>query len=313
MPNLYNPDYLLHLCKKYGLAPSKRYGQNYLIDESVIAAILAAADLKSDDTVIEVGPGFGVLTLALAERAGRVVSFEIEKKLEPYWSDKIKNEKISNLEIVWGNVLREFELKSHPALPSVEERGENPSFAKEGSAPRSGEISLSSGQYKVVANLPYQITSPVIRLFLEAEQPPELMVLMVQKEVAERICAKPGRMSLLSVAVQYYADAEVVVCVPHASFWPTPRVDSAVIKITNKKQRTINKEWDKRFFTLVKAGFANRRKLLLKNLLPVVGKEHKTFLTKVFVDLGFNVTIRAQELSIEQWVELVQRVQKLDK
>lgn len=282
MANLFNSDYLFHLCKKYGLAPSKRYGQNYLIDAEVIETIVGSADLRPTDTVVEVGPGFGVLTLALAPRAGKVIAFEIERKLQPYWVELQKNQ--VKVEMIWGNVLREFE-------HSVPFRG--------------------AGNYKVIANLPYQITSPVIRLFLEAEQPPGLMVLMVQKEVAERICAAPGQMSLLSVAVQYYAEVELVVTVPRSAFWPEPRVDSAVIRIINKKQRAINKEFDKHFFVLVKAGFSNRRKLLIKNILPAVGKKHKTALTQIFIDLDLSPKARAQELTIEQWMDLARLVKGL--
>ncbi|MBI5729121.1 MAG: ribosomal RNA small subunit methyltransferase A [Candidatus Magasanikbacteria bacterium] len=274
MPNLFSQDYLLRLCKKYGLAPSKRYGQNYLIDAGVIETIVAASGVKSSDTIVEVGPGFGVLTLALAEHAKKVVSFEIEKKLQPYWAEVVKKQ--TNIEIVWGNVLRSF---APPATP-----------------------------YKVVANLPYQITSPVIRLFLETEKPPALMMLMVQKEVAERICAEPGQMSLLSVAVQYYADADIVATVPRSAFWPQPRVDSAVVRITNHESRIMNPDESAKFFALVKAGFANRRKLLMKNLLPVVGKKNRVALTNIFTRLELGPNARAQELSVERWVELTKVV-----
>lgn len=180
MSKIFNPDYLQHLSAKYGLNPTKRYGQNFLINEEVIEKIIEIAGLEKSDTVVEVGPGFGVLTLELAQRVEKVVSFEIEKKLKPYWEEKQEN--LPNVEIVWGNVLKEF-LISNFQFP-----------------------------FKVVANLPYQITSAVIRMFLEADKPSnaerglksrlarlEKMTLMVQKEVGERICAAPGEMSLLSV------------------------------------------------------------------------------------------------------------------
>ena len=137
------------------------------------------------------------------------------------------------------------------------------------------------------------------------------MVLMVQKEVAERICAKPGDMSLLSVSVQYYADPEIVALVSRTSFWPAPEVDSAVIKVINNKQRTINKEFDRIFFNIVKAGFAQRRKLLIKNLEPIVGKKNKSALLGVIEKLGFDKNVRAQELSVEQWIEITKEITKL--
>lgn len=271
---LFNKDYLLHLCQKFGLKPSKQYGQNYLLDAEVVETMVMSAEVTKKDTVIEVGPGFGVLTFALADKAKKVVAFEIEKKLQNYWNEE--NKQLDNLEIIWGNVLREFPIS-------------NDHFPK----------------YKVIANLPYQITSQIIRLFLEADNPPSVLVTMVQKEVAERICAKPGDMSLLSLSVQFYADAEIVATVPRALFWPEPAVDSAVIKLEIKKQRNLEISDNKKFFDLVKAGFAQKRKLLTKNLLPFIGKEKKDLLKSVFLQLGLVETVRAQELSLDQWAKMV--------
>ncbi len=287
---LFNPDYLYSLCKNYGLQPSKKYGQNYLVNPEILEKIIEAGDLGKTDTVVEVGPGFGVLTFALAERVKRVVAFEIEKKIFKYWEDR----KPKNLEIIWDNILKQA--KKFPA-----------------------------GDYKVVANLPYQITSAVIRPFFEAENPPESMTLMVQKEVAERICAKPGDMSLLSVAVQYYADAEIVDHVARENFWPEPKVDSAIIKLSLRSDREhtivipaeagiqscvipgeVAGSPRKNFFRLVKSGFASRRKLLIKNILPIIGKKNRELLKKIFADIGLKETARAQELSVEQWIRLTE-------
>jgi len=226
--------------------------------------MLIAGEVNSTDTVVEIGPGFGVLTFGLAENASRVISFEIERKLKDYWE---KN-RPENVEIVWGNVLREFE-------------------------------KIKIGKYKVVANLPYQITSNVIRKFLEIDNPPQEMVLMVQKEVGERICANPGEMSLLSVATQYYAKPEIVMQVPRSSFWPAPEVDSAVIKLKIIEQE-INKKEIKNFFEVVHVGFAQRRKFLIKNLEPLVGKNRQV-LKDIFKKIGLDEKVRAQELSVEQW------------
>ncbi len=248
--------------------------------------MLEAGEVKPDDTVVEVGPGFGVLTLALAEKAKKVMAFEIEKKLMPYWNEMIETKKLGNLEIVWGNVLNN-EILNHK--------------------------SKILNSYKVIANLPYQITSNVIRKFLsrnerdpavagEAENKPELMVLMVQKEVAERICAKAGDMSVLSVSVQYYAEPEIISLVPKSDFWPVPAVNSAIIKIKNIKSEKVSED----FFKIVKAGFANRRKMLIKNLGSIVDKKK---LPALFHELGINEKVRAQELSIEQWRELTRNLE----
>ncbi len=268
MEKLYNPDYLLSLCKKYGLTPSKQYGQNYLLDSEVIASMLEAAKIGSDDLVVEVGPGFGVLTLPLVETAKQVISYEIEKKLAPYWGNLQNNH--PNLTVEWGNALKTF-------VPP-------------------------SGPYKVVANLPYQITSAVIRLFLEAKQTPEVIVTMVQKEVAERICAKPGDMSLLAISVQYFGTPTLVRVVSRSLFWPSPAVDSAVISITPHAVDRTNEKW---FFDVVKAGFAQRRKFLIKNLLPLAGKKNKPEVELLFKKIGLTLEARAQELSMDQWKELV--------
>ena len=265
---LFNPDYLYSLCKNCGLQPSKNYGQNYLINPEVIEKMIEAADVKKTDKIVEVGPGFGVLTFALAEKAKEVFAYEIEKKLMPYWEARAPK----NLHIFWGNVLKTAE-------------------------------NLPNGKYKVVANLPYQITSAVIRFFLENENPPESMTLMVQKEVAERICAKAGDMSLLSVAVQYYADAEIVGIVPRDNYWPVPKVDSAIIVLKVHKVKKFIKSVD--FFNLVKAGFANRRKLLIKNILPIVGKQNKEKMKSVLAELGLSENARAQELGVEDWKKLL--------
>jgi 16S rRNA (adenine1518-N6/adenine1519-N6)-dimethyltransferase len=272
MHNLFNPDYLINLCKKYGFVPGKKYGQNFLINPEPVEKMMAAVGITKGDTVVEIGPGFGALTFALAEKAGQIFAYEIEKKLMPYWEEKIKTHK--NIKIVWGNVLR------------------NPEAVKE----------LDS--YKLVANLPYQITSEVIRTFLEAGNKPEMMVLMVQKEVAERICAKPGDMSVLSVSVQYYARPEIVAQAPRSYFWPQPNVDSSIIAIKDIKDRPTDPATDKLFFKIVKIGFANRRKYLLKNLLALAGKKNKTKFEEIFAKIGLNPKVRAQELFIEQWRQL---------
>ena len=264
---------LKNLASKYGFEPSKTYGQNFLIDETVIQKILSVAHIKKTDSVVEVGPGFGVLTRALSEVAGEVYSFEIEKKLLEYWEKELH--KYPNIKIFWGNVLKTF-----------------PDFCEN-----------FSKEYFVVANLPYQITSPVIRMFLEATHPPKKLTLMVQKEVGERICADPGDMSLLAVSVQYYCDVKFEFKVPASAFWPYPRVDSAVININHRKEK-VGAEEEKWFFSVVKQGFSNRRKLLIKNLSGLSVVKNKAELLAIFDKLSLLKTARAQELSVQNWREL---------
>lgn len=272
---LFQPAQLRALCAHYGLAPSKRYGQHYLIAKSVVENILGAADIKKSETVVEIGPGFGVLTLALALRAKNVVAFEIEKKLQPYWQEQQK--KHPNIEIVWGNALKAFAVRS----------------------------ARFAGTYKVVANLPYQITSRALRTVLEAEHAPERVVVMVQKEVAERIVAKPGDMSLLSVSVQYFGTPHIAARVPKGNFWPEPKVDSAVVVIDTARHSQTGSEED--FFRVVRAGFANKRKQLWKNISTGLGQPpDKT--KRLLAAIAQNEKVRAEELHIDQWKRIVEEL-----
>jgi len=339
--HFFTPKAIQNLCQQYGMKPSKDYGQNYLLSLEPIEAMVAAADIKPTDTVVEVGPGFGTLTFALAEQAKEVVAFEIEKKIEKYWREK--TEEYKNIEIIWGNVLyqKDFDLFCHSrenGNPEVVEKVATGSPI--GPAPYcdtgSGMTNVER-PYKVVANIPYQITSSIIKFFLEdIANKPESLTLMVQKEVASRICAKPGDMSVLAVAVQYYAEPEIIMPVPRHFFYPIPKVDSAVIKITVKPichsrapeqsdkcpwgesgnpvatDETLDPrfhgddKYTKQFFKLVKTGFSSRRKILIKNLLPLVGgNSGLSQLETIWQKLGWLRTIRAQELSVEDWKKLV--------
>jgi len=278
MPNLFKPTYLIELCKKYNLTPSKQYGQNFLISDRPVRAMIGAGELKKTDTVVEIGPGFGVLTLAMAPLVKNLIAFEIEKKIEGYWEEQIKENK--NIEVVWGNALRELETYS--------------SKFKTG--------------YKVLANLPYQITSNILRELLELENKPEKIIVMVQKEVAQRICAKPGDMSLLAVSVQYYGQPKIITTVSRNCFWPAPKVDSSVLEITiNPPLSTklvdcgeAGKEQSRIFFEMVKFGFANKRKQLWRNL-SVGLKLPADKVKQVLLSVVGNDKVRAQELGVEEW------------
>ena len=269
------PTELRALCERFYLRPSKAYGQNYLVQERPIQDMLAAGDLTVEDTVIEVGPGFGVLTFPLVERVKQVYSFEIEKKLEAYWEEHAKN----NLRIIWGNALHHF-----------------PSLVKD--LPK---------KYKILANLPYQITSNILRTFLEAEQPAERIVVMVQKEVAERICAVPGDMSLLSVSVRYYGTPNIISIVKRGNFFPAPKVDSAILQITNIRAK---QSVDDSFFRIVKAGFSNKRKQLAKNVANIFHKEKKDIMD-ILESMELSPTIRAEALSMEDWKVFVEYMKKI--
>lgn len=258
-----------------------RLGQNFLNDPVVLEKIIQASSLKETDFVVEVGPGKGVLTEQLAKHVEKVVAIELDDALVPVLTQKFADTK--NVEIIHKDILK----INLPKLLS--------------------DYKLQTTNYKLVANIPYYITSPIIRLFLEQEQQPQEIILMIQKEVAERIIEKPGKMSILSVSVQYYAQAEIMFSVSKNSFSPAPKVDSAVIKITPNKK--FEKEIDKKFFRLVKAGFSAKRKTLLNNLTSSLQLE-KNLVEEKIKKAGLQPAVRAQELSIEDWKRLAVILEK---
>ncbi|HBP00801.1 MAG TPA: ribosomal RNA small subunit methyltransferase A [Candidatus Moranbacteria bacterium] len=255
----------------------KSLGQNFLRDEKIIDRIIESADLSSDDVVLEVGPGEGVLTEKLAKVCKKVIAVELDDRLIDPLRNKLRNN--GNVEVIHGDILKLRIKDVISQQPSVIE-------------------------YKVVANLPYYITSPILRHFLENEIAPQEMIVMVQKEVAERIVAKPGQLSILGVSVQYYADAEYLFTVPKESFEPAPKVESAVISIKTLKQESIKtKEETKKFFRIVKAGFSAKRKTLVNNLANSLHKDKKE-IESIISEMGFLPTVRAQELSVEDWKKI---------
>lgn len=255
------------------IKPKKSLGQNFLRDEKALQKIIDSAELTSDDFVIEVGPGEGVLTEQLAKYAKKVIAIELDNALVPLLQKKFANHK--NIEIIHADIL-------DINLPELL---------------KANNVS----DYKVIANIPYYITSPIIRLFLEQTNQPEEILLLIQKEVAERIVAKPGQMSILAISVQYYAEAEIMFEVGRNSFSPAPKVDSAVIKIL--PQKTFNKEKDKKFFRIVKAGFSAKRKTLQNNLASSLQIDKAVVSVKLKA-ASLSETARAQELNINDWKSL---------
>jgi len=263
--------------------PKKSLGQNFIRDEKIIAKIIQAADLKPDNFVIEIGPGNGILTEELSKAAGKVLAIEIDKSLISALQKKFSQNK--KVEIINEDILKInlSQLATNYQLPTT--------------------------NYKVVANIPYYITSPIIRLFLETETPPQEMILMVQKEVAERIVAKPGKMSILALSVQYYAMAQVLFPVPAKAFFPVPKVDSAVIKIVPSQQSSVHSQGEaKEFFRVVRAGFSAKRKTLANNLANSFHLDKKTIENKLN-SLGLTPLTRAQELSLKDWKKLTESLQ----
>lgn len=256
----------------------KSLGQNFLKDDAVLQRIVEGANLSKEDVVLEIGPGQGALTELLAEKCKKVIAVELDERLIGLLHTKFVGNK--NVEIVQGDILK-------INLPEL--------IAENG---------LDVSGYRIVANIPYYITAPIVRLLLETRYPPKEMILMVQKEVAERIVAKPGSMSILAVSVQYYAKAEYLFTVSKESFDPEPKVDSAIIRITrNVERETKSNEEIKKFFRIVKAGFSAKRKTLANNLANGLQADKKSVEEKL-VALGFSKNTRAQELGVEDWKKL---------
>jgi 16S rRNA (adenine1518-N6/adenine1519-N6)-dimethyltransferase len=265
--------------KYYRIYPIKRLGQNFLIDKNVLRKIIEAAELSKRDVVLEVGPGIGNLTIELAKKVKKVVTVEKDERMVKILKERLKEERIKNVEIVNEDILK--------FLPSFKPRR----------------------SYKVVANIPYYLTSRLIRNLLEAKRRPRLIVLMIQKEVAQRICAKPPKMNLLAVSVQFYAKPQIISFVSKNCFWPRPKVDSAIIKISNiKEQGTTNNE--ELFFKIVKAGFSQPRKQIINNLsknLRIKKEKIRDWLLKNKI----SPKERAEALTIENWKVLVKSFKKL--
>ncbi|MFA6995320.1 MAG: 16S rRNA (adenine(1518)-N(6)/adenine(1519)-N(6))-dimethyltransferase RsmA [Patescibacteria group bacterium] len=262
------------ICRLMEIKPSRSKGQNFLINEKIYEEIVTAANLQPTDTVLEIGPGLGFLTIKLAQKAQRIVAVELDDNLANYLKMAVDANNTANLEIVNGDILR-FNPRAHQ---------------------------LETGKYKIVANLPYNITSIFLRRFLSGESRPKSLILMLQKEVAERITAQPPDMSILAISVQYYATAEIIKIVKAGNFWPEPKVDSALVKLTLINKEYISTE-DKRFFRVVRIGFSSKRKMLKNNLAAGLKTETK-IMENLLVSQGLNPQVRAEDLSLENWRNL---------
>ncbi len=254
----------------------KSLGQHFLACEWVIPIMLDAASLSPDDTVLEIGPGTGVLTRAIAARATRVIAIEKDEKLAATLAEQLARERIANVEIHTGDILKKI-----PPLPK---------------------------RYKIVANIPYYLTARLLRCLLEEQtQKPTSIVLMIQKEVAERIIARPPHENLLALSVQVFGAPSLVKIVPSMCFHPRPQVDSAIIAISDISDNFFIAH-DIRpniFFNIVRAGFAHKRKLLLNSLAALA---HKPFLHSWFQELSISHHARPEELSPVQWAKLAQKL-----
>ena len=264
--------------KRFHIRADKSLGQNFLQDTSALEKIALAAEIHEDDCVLEIGPGLGSLTRYLAVSAKEVIAIELDPDMLPPLQAVLKP--YQNVRVVHGDILK----------TSISEI-------------------INKPDYLVVANIPYYITSAVIRYLLESETKPRRVVLTIQKEVAERICAKAGDLSLLALSVQVYGKPNIAAIIPASSFHPAPKVDSAILRIDIYGQPLIPNELLKTFFNLIKAGFAQKRKTLRNSLssgLHIKTTEAEALLTSAEIDF----MRRAETLSIDEWKKLCELKQR---
>jgi 16S rRNA (adenine1518-N6/adenine1519-N6)-dimethyltransferase len=282
------------------MRPLKKWGQNFLIDKNILEKIIHAGNLSKKDIVVEVGPGFGALTVALAKKVKKVIAIEKDPKIIPLLEEITKscgNVKIINEDILSSQIQKElsgnfFTKIFHSSFLNKEKK------------------------YKVIANVPYYITSPIIRKFLEEEVKPSLLVLTIQKEVAERIVSKPPNMNLLAVSVQFFATPEIISHISPCSFYPSPSVTSSILRITPHSKNNYDKDFQKIFFFLLRAGFSHPRKQLIKNFnmldkvtLKTIQLE-KDFLIKKIEETNIDLQRRAETLNIEEWIQITKTIIK---
>jgi 16S rRNA (adenine1518-N6/adenine1519-N6)-dimethyltransferase len=262
------------LCRIYDIKPRNSLGQNFLVSLEVYKKIVASAKIKKDDVVLEIGPGLGFLSAELLKSAKKVIAVELDEKIVKVLELALSAHNIDNLEIINANIL-DF----------------NPS-------------SLVN-DYKIVANLPYNISSVFLRKFLSTENKPKSLTLMLQQEVVERIVAGPGKHSLLSLSVQYYSQAKYIDTIKKENFWPQPKVNSAILHLKRKEAEEISlsREEQKLFFRLLKFGFSAKRKKLVNNLAGALQIDNKMVETKMQA-VDIDISIRAQALSLNDWQKL---------
>ena len=267
------------IMKKYHITANKNYGQNFLIDENIVNSIVDFANISKDDVVIEIGPGFGTLTSELLQKAGKVICIELDKKMLDILKDRFSF--YDNFELIHDDVLK----VNLQALLS--------------------ENLQNFKTTKVVANLPYYITTPIIMKLLEDKLPLQSITVMVQKEVAERLTEAPGgkNCGAITYSIHYYTNPERVIDVPNTSFIPSPKVDSSVIRLTLLDEPRVSPRNEDLFFRIIKTAFLQKRKTLLNTLL--IGKlGTREFLEEMLNELNIDLKIRGEKLSLEEFAKI---------
>lgn len=268
----------------YGLRPRKKWGQNFLTDVRILESIADAAQIDPDDTILEIGPGLGHLTRVLARRAGRVIAVEVDRKLAAKLAADFAD--TPNVRIVYGDILQ-FE-----PLELL----------------KPGNVLAQPAPFKVVANLPYYITSAILRHILQSTHKPRVVVVMVQRQVAQRLIAQPPQMSLLAVSVQFFARAHIVRTIAAGAFYPRPKVDSAVVRLDVLEHQPMADKEIERFFEIVRAGFGERRKQLRNSLARGLSLDPDA-VAAALAHARIDPTRRAETLTLDEWGALYRELE----
>lgn len=266
------------IMKKYGIYASKNLGQNFLIDNNIVEEIIEKADISKEDLIIEIGPGLGTLTKHLLQKAGKVICIELDSRMVTILKERFLN--YTNFQLIYEDVLKVDLLKLIQENKNL--------------------------KAKVVANLPYYITTPIIMKLLEEKLPLETITVMVQKEVADRLTAIPGQKNTgaITYTIYYYTNPEKIIDVPNVSFIPAPQVDSSVIQLKVLKEPKVQVQNEKLFFKVIKYAFMQKRKTLLNTLTNSKMFGNKEEIEKILNKLGIDTKIRAEKLTIEQFAKI---------
>ena len=272
-------DTLSAILRKYQIRPDKSLGQNFLTDPSILSGIVDAAGATDQDIVLEIGAGLGHLTSHLAKEARRVIAIELDNRLIPALEDRLSS--LDNVQIVQGDILR------LNLADLIQQDG-----------------------YLVVANIPYYITSSIIRYLLESNRKPNQIILTIQHEVAQRVCSSTGQMSILALSVRMYGEPKLISRIPSDAFYPTPKVDSAVVRIDLHQEPLLPLGKREQFFELIKAGFLHKRKTLRNSLSKGLEWPPKK-VEEMLLSADIDPSRRAQTLSIPEWLEVTEHYDKI--
>jgi 16S rRNA (adenine1518-N6/adenine1519-N6)-dimethyltransferase len=295
---------LKNLLKRYHLSPNYTYGQNFLIDDSVLDSMVECAEVSEQDVILEIGPGIGNLTRRLCERGSKVLAIEKDPKFLPLLTD-LQQEFPHQLHVVIADAL-EFD-NINEFQKRFEYNELHPNYPNGDGSEHSDSISKFGSSYKVVANIPYYITGKILEKFLTTAHKPRSITVLVQKEVAERVVAKAGELNVLAISVQIFGEPKIFQVVKRESFFPAPKVDSAILHIDLFKAPKYQIANQTQFFKILKACFVGKRKQLHNTLTGNLALEKKRVL-QILEALNINPQIRPQALTIEQWVSLSEKL-----